>query len=334
MADRHGRSADIRQVTEKRIFVLCPGGLVTGGPELLHQLVNALVREKRDAYITYTPLNRSWATPQEYERYRCPVAQHVPDEADTAVIVPEVNTSALFSFRKARHVIWWLSVDNYRGVLAIPGGWKLILRRLLLSDIPSAETATHLFQSAYARQFVQERFKACGAMLSDYLAFDYFSAASVGFRRNVVAYNPRKGYGFTDRLIRACPDLEFLRLEGMEREQLRAAFDSCRVYIDFGTHPGKDRMPREAAMRGAVVIVGKRGAANYFEDVGLEDAYKLSCSRASIPALKRLIEDIFCNYDVHHAAQEPYRRSISGESDRFQQQVRAVFGSTARLPAQ
>lgn len=334
MVEASGPQAEFRPITQKRIFVFCPSGLVTGGAELLHQLVSALVREKREAYVAYTPLNKTWSTPQEYERYACPVAQHVPDDADAAVVVPEVNTHVLFGFRKAHHVIWWLSVDNYRGALEIPAGWKMMLRRLFLSDIPSPGTASHLFQSEYARQFVRRRFKVGGAMLSDYLAVDYFSAASGGVtRRNVVAYNPRKGYGFTARLIQACPDIEFLRLEGMNREQMREAFDGCRVYIDFGIHPGKDRMPREAAVRGVVVIVGKRGAANYLEDVGLDDTYRLAPSRASVPAVKRLIQDVFSNYDLHHAAQEPYRRSISDEPDLFRQQVRGVFGSTARSSA-
>lgn len=315
-----------KPLTEKRIFVLCPGGLVTGGPELLHQLVNALVAAGRDAYIAYTPLDQAWSTPPEYARYGCPVAQHVPDEPDTAVIVPEVATFLLFGFRRARHAIWWLSVDNYSGAAGTPAGWNIIFRRIFNTDIPSPSATTHLFQSAYARDYVQGRFKVGGAMLSDYLAADYFSEPPRGPRRNVVVYNPKKGYAETARLIRASPDIEFSKLEGMTRHQLRGALDSARVYIDLGVHPGKDRIPREAAMRGAVVVVARRGAARYFEDVPLDDAYKVRCGRLSVPRIRRLIKDIFVNFERHQAAQEPYRRAIAAEPAEFRRQVQAVFG--------
>jgi len=35
-----------------------------------------------------------------------------------------------------------------------------------------------------------------------------------------------------------------------------------QVYIDFGHHPGQDRLPREAVQCGCVVITGKRGSGN------------------------------------------------------------------------
>jgi len=36
---------------------------------------------------------------------------------------------------------------------------------------------------------------------------------------------------------------------------------SRKLYVDFGKHPGKDRMPREAAVHGCCIITGRRGAA-------------------------------------------------------------------------
>ena len=35
-----------------------------------------------------------------------------------------------------------------------------------------------------------------------------------------------------------------------------------QVYIDFGHHPGQDRLPREAVQCGCVVITGTRGSGN------------------------------------------------------------------------
>ncbi len=329
MLEKSSRCSDFKPVTERRVYVLCPSRLVTGGAELLHQLIDSLVGTGREAYIAYTPLGEIWETPEEYRRYQCPVAQHVPDDQNTAIIVPEVSTVELFKFRHARHVIWWLSVDNYRGAIGTPAGWKFKVRRIFQSDIPSPITTTHLFQSIYAKDYVSRHFRVKGAMLSDYLAADYFLEVSTEVKKDVVAYNPRKGYAYTKWLIRACPNIEFLRLENMNRHQIRDALDHCSVYIDFGVHPGKDRIPREAAIRNAVVIVGKKGAAKYFEDVKLDDVYKFSPQISSVPAVKRLIEDIFKNYGRHKTAQQPYRLAISQEFTEFQQQVQAIFRISA-----
>lgn len=57
-----------------------------------------------------------------------------------------------------------------------------------------------------------------------------------------------------------------------------------KVYIDFGNHPGKDRIPREAAISGCIVITGKRGAAAFAEDVCIPETYKFdeSCAKKKI----------------------------------------------------
>ena len=50
---------------------------------------------------------------------------------------------------------------------------------------------------------------------------------------------------------------------------------SSKIYIDFGEHPGMDRLPREAAINGLIVITNKAGAAFYKEDVGIKEKYKV-----------------------------------------------------------
>lgn len=310
-------------IAEKRIFVVCPGGVVTGGPELLHQLVGTLVGRGRDASIVYSPLGKAFPTASEYGRYGCPVALAIPDEPDVAVIVPEVATHLLARFRHARQVIWWLSVDNYRGGISGIHPFITLVRRIVRGRIPVA--ATHLFQCAFARDYVAEQFGRGGVMLSDFLAQEYFENASEAPRRNVVAFNPKKGRAYTARLMRAHPQLEFLPLQGMPREQLRQALDTCKVYIDFGEHPGKDRLPREAAARGAVVIVGSRGSARNDEDLPLPRPYKIDERAMPIGEVGRVIQDCFDRYEWHAREQQAWRDAIRRERAVFEEQVDRVF---------
>ena len=60
---------------------------------------------------------------------------------------------------------------------------------------------------------------------------------------------------------------------------MACAFASPRrgqVYIDFGHHPGQDRLPREAAACGCLVVTGTRGSAGFHADVPLPPALKLA----------------------------------------------------------
>jgi len=47
------------------------------------------------------------------------------------------------------------------------------------------------------------------------------------------------------------------------------------MYIDFGTHPGKDRIPREAALRNCIVLTNRNGAADNNVDVPIPNEYKI-----------------------------------------------------------
>ncbi|WP_157035349.1 hypothetical protein [Psychromonas ingrahamii] len=46
---------------KKKVFVICPGNIVTGGPELLHQFVQALNVSGADAKIIYYPFKKKLA---------------------------------------------------------------------------------------------------------------------------------------------------------------------------------------------------------------------------------------------------------------------------------
>lgn len=313
------------EIGAPKIYVVCPGGAITGGPELLHQLVHTLRQEGREAFISYYPFLHRWTTPEPYRRYECPVAASIPDNSDVAVLVPETLTRLLFRFRLARHVIWWLSVDHYLGVRDSVGGWVRRLRRPFFTDIPSPRSTTHLFQSAYARNFVQAQFNVCGAMLSDYISPDFLEPIALRERRNLVAFNPRKGFSFIQHLMRTAPDLECVPLQGMTRLQMRDKLDMCKVYVDFGPHPGKDRIPREAALRGLVTLFARRGSATNAEDVPVDEWYKIALGPDAIKQLEGRVRSVFMNYPYHRDAQESYREAIRCEAELFRAQVRRVF---------
>lgn len=314
-------------VSAHRYFVLCPGGQVTGGPELLHQLVAELVQRGIDASIVYYPERTSWSTPDAYARYQCPTSYSPSDDASSVVIVPEVATQALLSFEYAKRCIWWLSVDNYRGNFETLAQFALFVRRSVVSDIPNPRQVIHLCQSQYALDFIRMRFGIDGFKLSDYLSDEFFHDSRSSTKQDLVLFNPIKGAGATRKILQHARGIRFLPLVNLTRHGMLAALGSAKVYIDFGAHPGKDRIPREAAISGCVVIVGRNGSANNSFDMPIPDRYKFGVLRRRL--VVPLIRDIFNNYDDHFASQYEYRQYIHGEHNRFKADVQRLFVPSA-----
>lgn len=313
----------------KKIYVYCPGNSVSGGPELLHQLVSELVMNKVPASIVYYPGDKTWSTPEPYLRYDCPIERRVPDDKDIAVIVPEVATDLLNKFSLARRCIWWLSVDNYSGNLEGRHMATLLVKRCISSRIMSPKSTIHLCQSLYSKQFIKRRFGVTGYPLSDYLSDEFFSVGSPVIRQDIVAYNPKKGVRTTNAIVNKATGITFVPLVNMRRDQIRSALQKAKVYIDFGCHPGKDRIPREAAISGCVVIVGKRGSAKNDYDVGIPSDYKFMPwqHKKTIAMIRR----IFSDHLSHLKAQDSYRYQILTERDKFATQVQCLFSCCSAM---
>jgi hypothetical protein len=96
----------------QKIFVVCPGNSVTGGPEAIHQLVHDARELGVNAYVSYHPFGTSFTCPAAYAHYNAPHA--LPEDREgNLVILSEKYTREAQDFKNAAVGIWWLSVDNY-----------------------------------------------------------------------------------------------------------------------------------------------------------------------------------------------------------------------------
>ncbi|MBE4973824.1 hypothetical protein J9788_10600 [Serratia sp. X10] len=314
----------------KKVYICCPGGSITGGPELLHQFCDALGRNGVDASMVYYPLDTSFQLPQQYAHYNVRVTQHKDVVCDNAiVIIPEVATALAKNFSAAQICIWWLSVDNYFShkkynwfIRRYVGHFKSILTGHRLS-ISSMKNYQHLSQSEYARMFLESRGIHCD-MLTDYLNETHLKDIDESIKReNIIAYNPKKGEKYSNKLISRYPDYKFIPIKNMTAIEVRKLLERSKVYIDFGDHPGKDRFPREAVMAGCCVVTGRRGSAANKVDVPVPSCYKLDESAESFEQdFQKIIENIFQDYEKCYADFESYKNKISSEFDVFKQQVK------------
>lgn len=349
----------------KRIVVACPAYAVTGGPELLHQLCYVLRDHGFDSIMYYTGArqNEEYKVPSAYEVYHNPYILSYVDSSNDILVIPETMLPLCDIFHKCAKVFWWLSVDNfYRGNVFL---WERIERKIyriihrndfcdvfdemqrkrngkgifyFLTKLAYDKKATkiktenllHLNQSYYS----MDSCKKLGIpdkknlYLSDYLNCDFIkSAISTDFtkKENIVLYNPRKGFSFTKKIIDNAPDLQWIPLTGLTREEMIALLQRAKVYIDFGNHPGKDRIPREAAICGCCVITGKRGSAYYHNDVPIPDQYKFDDEDTSVPFVVNKIHEVLSDYDSVIDDFREYREFIKSEEDKFIQDAVNIF---------
>ena len=338
---RAGAGQEAASGSTERIFVICPAQVVTGGAELLHQLVDLLRSRGRDASLIYRPFADGHSVPADYRSYNVRIGHLHEITADSIVVVPEVYAWELRRLPKCRLYFWWLSVDNFRKAAAgtrarhiLPKTW---LERLALSVVRRRASA-HLHQSEYARTYATAHRLSPLLPLSDYLSPAYIEAARTNAkspRDNLVVYNPAKGFERTklilEDLAKSSPmPIEAVAIKGMTRDQVMATLRRAKLYIDFGEHPGKDRLPREAAALGCCVVVNRRGSAANDLDVPLPSKYKVNDRQPGYAALAaELIIEICTNFEDHEPRFAAYRSAIAAEPEVFASQAAELFGSSA-----
>ncbi|WP_165707384.1 hypothetical protein [Pectobacterium polaris] len=313
---------------EKKVFICCPGDIVTGGPELLHQLASTLQNLGVDSYMLYTPFEKKFTTPIQYQKYNTKVIDFEKEKVKgNIIIIPETLTHLINKFQDSEVFIWWLSIDNYFDGL-LPTNFKNKRKHLTRvfkkkrASLYSLSKKGNITQSEHARLFL-EKYKIKSFMISDYLNNTHTEEKQRTRKENIIVYNPKKGYKITSKLIEKYHELKFIPIENMTPEEVSTLMKRSKIYIDFGTHPGKDRLPREAAIAGCCIITGRQGSAGNNTDVPIPKKYKLSDDPDDKDLLFiNLVHDIFENFENNYDSFSQYREIISNEENVFKQQVK------------
>lgn len=330
-----------------KIYVLCPPHAKTGGTELLHQLVYQINCLGGKANIVYLTKNRedvhiNKAFSIYIDEFLIP--SQIEDTENNLLIIPEVSCYLLNRFHNIKKAVWWLSVDNF---LLFDGGLKgRIQQRGFLKGVLGAlhgltrqefhnsygllhNADMHLCQSYYAIDFLAKLGITKNILyLSDYINDVYIENSSkidLNKKDDIVLYNPKKGFEFTRKLIEQGKDIHWVAIQGMTTEEVQDLMRRSKVYIDFGNHPGKDRIPREAAMSFCCVITGKRGSAAFSEDVPIPAEYKFDDDDKYINNIIELILSCVNNYDSRIKDFANYREFISEEKRKFTDDIKEIF---------
>lgn len=315
------------------IYILCPPKHATGGTELLHQLCDALVKQDFNAYIFYWPKAKN-PTSAAFKDYQIRIAKNIEDKENNIFIGPEIDNYKIFQYSKIQKIVWWLSVDNHfknRGLMKSNLKLRLlnfIFRRKNFDiDRDNINRLTHFAQSHYALKFLRSRGAQSCYLLSDYIN-DKFLKASFDpqLKEDIVVYNPKKGMAFTNKLIASSSNrFKWKALENLTREGVFDLLKRAKVYVDFGSHPGKDRFPREAALLGCCIITNTSGSAGNEKDVPIPNTYKFEGNDNKLLDILGTIESCITEYDKKIDDFQTYRRKIAGEKQVFFNEVKSIF---------
>ena len=314
------------------VYVLCPAHIVTGGPEAIHQLCDALDYFGIDCRIAYIyfedPQNKSCrlnpkGKPQEFNIYNTKEAEEIIDDVKNVLIMPEhyltsnvyeVARRVVRNFKYIQKGLWWLASYNEK-----------------YHKIDEVKGFIHLVQSFFAKKKLEE-IGLESYYLSDYTSEIFIESAKKGinlYRENLVLFNPSKGFErsvkIIDLLKKKRSDIKIGAIQGLSKSDMVKLFSVAKVYFDFGEHPGKDRIPRETAVMGMTVLVGLDGSAKYFRDIPISNKYKMEYSDENLEKIVDKIIEMHDNYLNIIDDFKDYREAIFKEKENFYKEVEEIF---------
>lgn len=331
------------------IYIASPAKYATGGTELLHQLYFEIRKYTNRVLIFYYDFDGLGSpTADRFLKYGVEFVTEIDDNIKNLLIVPEISSGIelVNAYYKVKKIIWWLSVDNYllsnqigifRHLLEEDGYKKVFIyvvkrfvKEILFKSAKTAvvdfddENIIHLYQSEYAKEFLENKGVKLTESLSDYINDDIISFEPI-VKEKILLYNPSKGTKITSKILKNIKTLNHIAIRGMTIDELRNIYSKSMVYIDFGYHPGKDRIPREAGVNGNLVITSLKGSALNNIDIQIPPEYKFDTKNVNPKKIATLIEKYVLDYENRINHFTLYREKILQEKVIFQDNVNTLF---------
>lgn len=328
-----------------KIYIVSRPNFTTGGPELLQQLCCRLTQLGFNSYMYYEgEFESEDPVPEKYKKYNNRYVTTIEDTPNNILVFPEGLEQTALATNRIRKVMWWLGINHYMIFSEnLKHPYLRMVKHYLYSFLGIHKTyrigslknqdITYLAQCNYLLSFLKDKGVTDVEILSDYISEDFKEEYYAGLpsgndRKNVVLYNPNRNTEFIKKIQEAAPHLDFIALQGMNPTQLRTTIKHAKVYVDFGSHPGKDRLPRECALLGCCILTSKIGSAAFHEDVPIPDECKFDRNDNNIELIIKKIEEIFSNYEFENKKFIGYQKYILKEKDKFDEDVSRIFTLT------
>lgn len=345
-----------------KVFVMAPANTFTGGPELLHQIAADIKKTfNANVKMVYLPILENNPVHNNFKKYKLDYSNFIDDEENNILIIPEHYQFLKHSlkYKKIKKILWWLSIDNYfgykfrydynkflRSIIKIPFNILKIFNKItyytfglytyhdylkflysfrrLKKFEELKQIDLHLSQSYYAFNYLKAQFKNL-KFLSDYQRDEILKNLKKikKTKKNLICYSSKSGE-FVES-IKSSNSFRMIKLSGFNTKQIINIYKKTKVYLDFGYHPGKDRMPREAALFNNCIITNKKGSAKNKLDIPINEKYKFEEKKINLEKISKTILNIFKNYQNELKYFKKYKKTILNEKKIFNKDLRKIF---------
>ena len=339
------------------IFILSPY-FNTGGPKSLHQLAKSINEQHiAKAMIYYT--DGEDHSEAMFDK-SIPVAREIDDNRNNIIIVPELYTEWLYKYKHIQKCIWWLSLDYYtnrligqralyeiqmRGLkenIITQTYFKLYLlirdkfkyrKKFVMSSVHDLKRIIHLYNCEYVRLYLEN----CGISMENchYLCGPITNEhmENIEDKSDIVAYNPKKTdldylKRVMDQTKQKNHNIEFIPIQGMTADEVGVLLRRAKVYLDLGSFPGPERMPREAVLAKCCIVTSKLGSAGNDIDVPISKDNKFTLTEENIINISNRIIYLLDNYNCSAKDNEQYINKVMNQRERFQSDIRDIFEVT------
>ncbi len=345
-----------------KVFVMAPANTFTGGPEILHQVAADIKTTfKVNVNMVYLPLLENNPIHENFKKYKLDYSNFVDDNENNILIIPEHYQFLEHSlkYKKIKKILWWLSIDNYfgykfrynynkflRSIIKIPFNILKIFNKMTYNIFgiytyhdylkflysyynlrkfkELKQIDLHLSQSNYAFNYLKAYFKNL-KFLSDYQRDEILKNIK-NFKKNkknLICYSS-KSNEFIES-IQSAYNFKMIKLSGLNTKQIINIFKKTKVYLDFGYHPGKDRMPREAALFDNCIITNKKGSAKNKLDIPINEKYKIEEKKTNLKKIEKIILNIFNKHRNELKYFKKYKKIILNEKKVFYKDLKKIF---------
>lgn len=331
-----------------KIYIICPY-TKTGGPRSLHQLGDFLKKKGFDVYIFYGDHGKKInADSIIYKDTDLKLATQIEDSPHNVIITSETDTGWLLNYKKAKGIVWWLSLDFYFAnyhwfwakrktkLLGEPSYYALF--RYLKNKFwdfcdhkwsKSLETSDqlkkvyHMYNCEYVHNYLKEKNIATNDM--QYLCGPIdMSQVTVSndYKKNMISYGTAKlNYKiekkFIEEMQHKYPEYTLKPIRNMTHDQVMRTLQISKVYVDLGFFPGPERMPREAVSQYCNIITSNLGSAYNNTDVPIPNKYKFSPIESNIALICKLAIDMCDNWEKYLPEFDKYRQKVHNQIVRF-----------------
>ena len=186
------------------------------------------------------------------------------------------------------------------------------------------QASFHLAQSYYAYNFLKKEFSNV-ERLYDYQNQKRIKKSKNQIKRkiNLICYS-HKSNNFLD-LVKSTSKIKFIKLENLNTNQILSIFEKTKIYIDFGYHPGKDKMPREAVLFNNCIITNYKGSAKNKNDIPINEEFKFYERSKNINKIQTKINEVLLNHKKEFKKFERYKKQVLMEEKNFKSQILKIF---------